>query len=179
VFALSTVDTAASASSAVHDRVDADGTPASATSSPDDGGALRELEMAPDSIPRQLQLLFARLELSAKAAVPTQHLTRSFGWGRCVVCLSLSCFSSTHRPSHTRTRLNRSLAHPHRRQATLRTTCLSRLLASCIATNHSHCQAQTGHSLTSTRCSLFTFFPAPQRLRHTARTHSLSTTWTS
>lgn len=40
----------------------------------------REFELFPDSIPRQLQVLFARLELSAKAAIPTQNLTKSFGW---------------------------------------------------------------------------------------------------
>ena len=34
-----------------------------------------------DSIPRQLQLLFARLQLGVRRAVGTQNVTRSFGWG--------------------------------------------------------------------------------------------------
>jgi uncharacterized UBP type Zn finger protein len=46
-----------------------------------DEDAKRELASFPQSIPRQLQVLFTRLETSAKAAIPTQNLTQSFGWG--------------------------------------------------------------------------------------------------
>lgn len=41
--------------------------------------AARELRV--ESIPHQLQLLFARLQLSVRRAVGTVNVTRSFGWG--------------------------------------------------------------------------------------------------
>jgi hypothetical protein len=40
-------------------------------------------------IPRQMQLLFARLEHSSAAAVGTEGLTKAFGWDRAQVCLCL------------------------------------------------------------------------------------------
>jgi hypothetical protein len=38
-------------------------------------------ELLGDSIPRQRQMLFARLQLSVRRAVSTVNVTRSFGWG--------------------------------------------------------------------------------------------------
>jgi ubiquitin carboxyl-terminal hydrolase 47 len=38
-------------------------------------------DLLQDSIPRQMQLLFARLQLGIRRAVGTVNVTRSFGWG--------------------------------------------------------------------------------------------------
>jgi hypothetical protein len=55
--------------------------------SDDELAAARDLLQ--DSIPRQMQLLFARLQLGIRRAVGTVNVTRSFGWGsvRSVVVL--------------------------------------------------------------------------------------------
>lgn len=55
-------------------------------------------DLLQDSIPRQMQLLFTRLQLSVRRAVSTVNVTRSFGWGNVRSVLALTILASSLSP---------------------------------------------------------------------------------